>query len=210
MYLKNKNILIISPESWGQNHVSKHHYAIELSKNNKIYFLNPPSGYNEINYISNSLIIIDYKPFFKGLRFLPPFLSGIIIRHEVTRLEQKLNTKFDIIWNFDSSRFFNLSYLSDRLRIVHIVDFYENFQLGPLSKTSDIGFCTSKFILKEIQKFNPKVFNIGHGVYLSGTYKNDKKPRVDEEFECHVAYVGNLSIKYIDWKIIYDLVRDNP
>jgi hypothetical protein len=44
MELSGKNILLISPESWGQNHVSKHHYATELSKNNKIYFLNPPSS----------------------------------------------------------------------------------------------------------------------------------------------------------------------
>ena len=41
MKLKNKTILIISPERWGTNFVSKHHYALELAKNNNVYFLNP-------------------------------------------------------------------------------------------------------------------------------------------------------------------------
>lgn len=208
--LSSKKILIISPESWGQNHVSKHHYAIELSKNNKVFFLNPPSSFFEIKSIFSTLLIVDYKPLFKGLRFIPSFLSALMIKIEVLLLEKKLNTKFDIIWNFDSSRFFNLSFLPDRLRIIHIVDYIENFQLGPLSKTCDIGFCTSKFILEKMQNFNDTVFNIGHGVSLKRIDDEIKRFENDKEFINRVAYVGNLSIKYIDWEIIYELVKENP
>ncbi len=44
MKIINKTILFISPGPWGINHVSKHHYAIELAKiGNDVYFLNPPS-----------------------------------------------------------------------------------------------------------------------------------------------------------------------
>ena len=41
--LRNKTILIISPQAWGKMFLSKHHYAIELAKRgNAVYFLNPP------------------------------------------------------------------------------------------------------------------------------------------------------------------------
>src|SRR6186713_730734 len=41
--LRNRTILIVSPQSWGKMYVSKHHYAIELANyGNKVYFLNPP------------------------------------------------------------------------------------------------------------------------------------------------------------------------
>ena len=37
--LKNKKILLISPQSWGTMFVAKHHYAIELAKlGNEVYF----------------------------------------------------------------------------------------------------------------------------------------------------------------------------
>ena len=45
MSLKDKVILIISPQPWYQLFVSKHHYAIELAKyGNTVYFLNPPDA----------------------------------------------------------------------------------------------------------------------------------------------------------------------
>ena len=43
MRLKNKIILLISPQAWGNMFLAKHHYAIELAKcGNQVFFLNPP------------------------------------------------------------------------------------------------------------------------------------------------------------------------
>ena len=40
MSLISKTILIISPESWGKNKVSKHHYALAFAKqDHKVLFL---------------------------------------------------------------------------------------------------------------------------------------------------------------------------
>ena len=40
MIFSDKKILIISPEPWGVNHISKHHYALALiKKGNTVYFL---------------------------------------------------------------------------------------------------------------------------------------------------------------------------
>jgi len=41
--ITHKTILLISPQSWGNMFVSKHHYALELARaGNTVYFLNPP------------------------------------------------------------------------------------------------------------------------------------------------------------------------
>ena len=42
--LRNKTILIISPQPWDHIAISKHHYANELAaRNNTVYFLEPPN-----------------------------------------------------------------------------------------------------------------------------------------------------------------------
>ena len=45
--LKNSNILITSNEPWGDIWYTKHNYAYELSKTNKVFFLNPPKGWRQ-------------------------------------------------------------------------------------------------------------------------------------------------------------------
>ena len=43
-FLNKKNVLIISPNFWGNVHITKHHYSLELHKlGANIFYLNPPS-----------------------------------------------------------------------------------------------------------------------------------------------------------------------
>jgi hypothetical protein len=88
--LSNKTILIISPQSWGNMFLAKHHYAIELAKHgNEVYFLNPPIdkikkrsiNIEKVNNINNLFLInhsigFNYKIKF---RFKSLFLSLIHI-----------------------------------------------------------------------------------------------------------------------------------
>ena len=209
--LTDQNILLISPESWGSNRVSKHHFAVQLSKfGNYIYFLDPPSSFNSIKQITGNLKVIKYKPRFKGLRKFPSIISGYLISKEIKILEKWLNVKFDIIWNFDSSRFFNLRQIKSKLKIAHIVDWNENFNRIQLCKTSSITLCTSGFLYSELKRHNTLTFNIGHGYNLS-EYKlcNKEEKLLRSNYSINVGYVGNLSIKYIDWEIIYKLIIEN-
>ena len=101
-----ESVLLISPESWGQNYVSKHHFAVELAnKGIKVYFLNSPTSRFSINEVMDNLFVIDYEIKFRGLRWFPDFLSAVLIKKEVKNLEKLTETNFDVIWNFDSSRF---------------------------------------------------------------------------------------------------------
>lgn len=204
------NILLISPEPWGENYVSKHHYAITLAnQGNKVFFLNPPD--KRIFKVSFStyrnLFIIDYFPIFRGLRKLPGSITAWLTKIELRYLELRSGYNFDIIWNFETSRFFNLSKLPvGRIKISHIVDYTENFNLPLASATADICIGTSDYINKEQKNFNPSVHKIHHGVNInSGTSSVD----FDSPYRIKVGYVGNLCLKYIDWKTVYELCAEN-
>jgi len=210
--LINNNILIVSPESWGTNFVSKHHYALELAKNNSVYFINSIDKQYKLSKIGPSLYTIDCHILFRGIGKLPKFLSAIFTKLELERLEKKTKVKFDIIWNFDSSRFFNLSNIQNKLKIAHLVDLSEHFQRPALSKSSDICLCSSEVILHEMKKYNKTAFNIGHGVQNSDdtiSISTEEKAELNTKFKYKAAYVGNLSIKYLDWKTYYQIVKEN-
>jgi hypothetical protein len=208
---KGKKILIISPESWGINFVSKHHFALQLSKgDSKVYFLNPPGRHNRLTKLSNNLFLIDYKSLFRGLSKLPSFFSGFLTKIELEKIELVSRQQFDIIWNFDSSRFFNLKYIH-KLKITHLVDYYENLNRSLLCKTSDICLCTSNFIYEKIMEYNVNVHNIGHGYQNSKIELSETEYSIleDSEFKIKACYIGNLSIKYIDWMTILDIVKSH-
>ena len=77
VHLKNKNILLISPEAWEHIFVSKHHYATHLATlGNKVFFLDPPNNQNKITSTAyRNVWLVKYKGFIKGLRYYPEFLQ---------------------------------------------------------------------------------------------------------------------------------------
>lgn len=209
MSLIGKSILLISPESWGANHVSKHHYAKALSSlGNKVFFLNSPGRAFSSKEIMNKLWVLSYFPIAKGLRHLPEWISAYLIKWEIQRLEKHIGTRFDIIWNFDSSRFFNLKAVKNRLRICHIVDMAENIQRPLLSKSADICFCTSDFIAKELKYYNEKVFKINHGYQMPSASVSIKE--TFDKSKIQVGYVGNLARSCIQWKTMNLLIESYP
>ncbi|HBH22523.1 MAG TPA: glycosyl transferase family 1 [Cytophagales bacterium] len=209
MELSGKNILLISPESWGQNHVSKHHYATELSKNNKIYFLNPPSSKNNILQLNEGLTIIDYKPLIRGINRLPSFFRKIFSKLEINRLIKSLPYKIDIVWSFDPFRFQYLKLFNAGFTIYHPVDIHKT----PLEKicieSSDIVFSSTTIILEKYMSLKKPMFSIGHGI--SNHFFSKKKVDVPEinNGRIKVAMMGNLSRK-IDYEVLYKTINNHP
>lgn len=207
MKLANKNILIISPEAWSNMMVSKHHYATHLSKNNHVYFLNPPSQSTQLIQIKEQLSIIDYQQKFRGLQYLPKWINAFITKKEIQNIEQFIDSKIEVVWNFDPSRFFNLSKVK-AIRICHIVDWNQEFQRKTLAKTTDICFSTNSYLVKELAKYNQNSYFINHG-YCKRTLSEVSIPAYTKQ-TTHVGYVGNLNIKYIDWDLMLEIVSSNP
>jgi hypothetical protein len=210
--LTDKIVLLISPEGWGINFVSKHHFSLQLAeRGNVVYFLNPPSEKNKVTRVIRNLYIIDYKPRYRGVRFMPFFLASKLIKKEIDLIESIIRCKLDIIWNFDTSRFFNLSLLRSKIRIAHIVDWSEIFQRKSLCKTADICFCTTDFLRTELMKYNRRTYHIGHGYNSSKEIlTSDERKMFDDQFKIKAGYIGNPGLKYIDWEIINIIVEEHP
>jgi glycosyltransferase involved in cell wall biosynthesis len=208
----NKTILIISPERWGMNRVSKHNYAIALAKNNKVYFLNPPSRVDGIKATSSgyeNLTVLDYASTFKGLNrllFILP-LFNLLNRYEINRL-QKFCGPFDIVWSFDPFRFQNLSLFRAGLSIFHCVDFIDTQLDLFCAKTADLVLSVAQPILDKYQSLHRPTHFINHGV--SPVYLNTKKNSNPAGGRIKCGYVGNLLSFGIDHEILIEITRQNP
>ncbi|WP_207432385.1 hypothetical protein [Sabulibacter ruber] len=213
--LLDKRILIVSPEAWSHSFVSKHHYALELAKFNKVYFLNPPSKTGKffkpkVLMVGANLFVIDYKPIIRGVNFFSLKLRLILTKIQIKIFEMVVNSKFDVVWNFETSRFYDFdAFNKNVLKILHIVDLNQDFHFEEAAKSADICICTTDFIKTKLIKHNKNVFKIHHG-YNSLTKSDDMLYFKFDNNRVKAGYVGNLNIKYIDYELIYKLITTNP
>ena len=211
MNLTNKNILVISPEGWGKNFVSKHHYAVTLAKReNQVFFVGPPegnfscreSGFERVN-------VLGYPSFPPGFRFYPKPVRRMLQRRWLAKLEQVAGVPFDILWSFDNSVFFDLdSWKEHKYTISHIVDLNQDFETARAARSANICFCTTELIKDRLIRYNLNTHKIPHG-YTPATVAPQPKTLPGAE-NPKVIYVGNLSMAYIDWSLIHSLVCQNP
>jgi glycosyltransferase involved in cell wall biosynthesis len=197
-----KCILLISPEPWNHIQVSKHHYAIKLAKKgNRVFFLNPPS--TEENCASteiDGIFVLTYKGFQPGLRYFPSVLRKFLVTNVYDRIEKMAGVRFDVIWSFDNSVFFDLNFLpSHILKISHIVDLNQDFQFERAAKSADICFCTTEQLLTKFRIHNGNAFKINHGFDKPDTIRLIDLPGSNK---IKAIYAGNLSSSYLDWDLI--------
>ena len=211
MNLENKKILLISPESWGKSFVSKHHYAETLvDLGNQVYFLNGPGKTWRTTTTENGVKVVDYQPKFRGLGRLPEWMSAYLTLWEFRSIEKYMEVKFDVIWNLDSSPFCSLSKIpSSVYKICHLVDLNQNIQRPLLAGTSDICFGTTRYIVEELKKHNPNSHQLRHA-YRPATGRQYSDFAMPGENSLKALYVGNLSMKYIDWNILLQATKEYP
>ena len=201
--LSNKNILLISPESWNHLFVSKHHYAIHLSKlENHVFFLNPPSNNNKIQKTSYpNLSVVDYTGFIVGLRYLPFFFRRLVTLHMYRKISSLARVNFDIVWSFDNSVFYDFDALpKDVLCISHIMDMNQDFQMRRAAKKANICFGVIPEIVEKLKKFNRKSFLVRHGVAIHPG--NQKKVILPGTAKLKAMYTGSLDMQFINWNLL--------
>jgi hypothetical protein len=214
---KNKNILIISPEPWDAIFVSKHHYALALAAANQVFFLNPPklNAFKSFNISATSnanLWEVDYSPLVRGMQYFPRFIRQSVERDFINRLERYLDRRFDIIWNFENSRFFDFGFARKGImKIYHQVDLNQNFHPHKAALTADVCFCTSDVILSVIKAANPCSFKVHHGFselvpagYEEAIVSSSPNPKVTAKL------VGNLDYRYLDLDLLKTIISQNP
>jgi glycosyltransferase involved in cell wall biosynthesis len=212
-----KNFLVISPEPWTHVFVSKHHYAIELAKRgNSVFFLNPPSSEGKASITPSqydNVFVVDYSVNVRGQRFLPGFLRRSIDRKVYNSIQQEAGVKFNVIWNFENSRFYDLRFAPrDVTKIYHQVDLNQNFHPQLAARTADICFCTTDLILSDLKRENARSYKIHHGVSQNAFIE---KPRSTEDVvenakTITALYVGSLDMPYIDLDVAENIVKMFP
>jgi hypothetical protein len=219
MEFKNKTILIISPNEWGNLYISKHHYAIELSKKgNSVFFLNPPNHNlkTKIEIIQTeypNIKVVNYKTFFPyKIRFHLRFLYDFLMNIQIKRILKKINSKIDIVWCFDFNLFSDLKVFNADFKIYHPVDpvIYKH-QILP-AKTADILISVSEKILLNFKNIKTKSIFINHGIEenfkiiaennLKIQYKNNSN-------KIKTGYFGNLTRPVINEKITRQIITEN-
>ncbi len=216
---QNKIILILSQQNWGVNQLSKHLYAKELSKKNKVYFIHTIPNKQQsknvvIENIEKNLYLVSINLGVIGVTKLPSFLIDIQTNKIIQKILKALNiSKPDVVWSFEQSRFQNLKQFRASISIFHPVDYILKSRpfLSKIANSADIVLSVSEAILDKINTSTPKYF-INHGVdeiFLSH-YKTSTPPNFISQHKVNVGYVGNLQMQLIDWDNLIQTVKKNP
>ena len=209
--LENKVIYLLSPNHWGDMHISKHHYAKELAKKNKVYYISPPNKNNRLfkeEKVSQNLFVISYYPIFRGKSVLPASLFNLLIKLQIWYLSKKIGVKPDVLWSFTSTLFYHLSWFKAKVTIFHPMDQLNTIESINIAKEADVIFSCSQFIIDEMNNINKPKFLIGHGV--SPSFAEYNFPLDTQNLKINIGYVGNLFIQNLDRKTIQSLIIANP
>jgi len=206
MPLQNKNILIISPESWGTSFVSKHHYAQLLAEHgNKVFFLNPPSPKLEgvrTTRISEQLSVIDYAPAVRGTNRLWRFLRDFFNRMTVYKIQtESIRCQLDIVWSFDPFRFQNLQQWGAACAIYHPVDVHQCPLELDVVRSADMVFSTAQLLLDRFgdvpERTTPRML-VHHGLAQHFLQPVAQPQQWQDQFRLRVGCVGNVLYPYMD------------
>lgn len=218
--LRDRTILVISPQSWGEMKLSKHHYAMELAKRgNRVYFLNPPEqdrwGWGSKINISASteqpnLFIISHILFFPyNFRFHLPVLFKMLMHFQVMRLLKRMIFKIDILWSFDIGNIYPFDLFPEQpIKIFHPVD--EPLLPNSIKAASgaDYIFSVTNEILEKYTHFKIPKFFINHGVSEDFIKSSELNKAIGIPIK--VGLSGNLLRNDIDREILLKIIRNNP
>ncbi|MFT5820430.1 MAG: hypothetical protein ACI8ZM_001672 [Crocinitomix sp.] len=214
----NKVILLISPEPWGENFVSKHHYANYLEKNNTVYFLNPAASFSKNPFgtiqcattkIKANLIQVDYVNLLPRLNNLPKVLQKTTYKKQAKQIQKACGVeKFDIVWSFDPNRYFDQAVWNADKTIYHTVDFHPNSRYEKdIVCSSDLFIGVTELILKDHETYR-KGIEINHAADIEGFAKQtfDELPGSNS---IRAIYTGNFH-RHIDYDLLRNLAMENP
>ncbi|GIV41799.1 MAG: hypothetical protein KatS3mg034_1109 [Vicingaceae bacterium] len=213
MYLKNKTILIISPEPFGKNLLSKHYYALELARFNRVFFLCFPHGQTESfihTNISENLIQIGVKNNFVAINILPEFWVRKIFRKKIQSILRFAKIHPDVVISFFPYFFWWLKDFGAQIHIFGLMDYFpnlkkRNFQI--IYQNTDLVLTVSKIISDHYGMFN--AYFLGHAI-PGDLFESLNNKNIINEVPKKVGFMGTLKSPYLDLNLIHDLVNFFP
>jgi len=218
--LRNKTILILSPQSWGKMFVSKHHYALELAKRgNTVYFLNPPVGKEpalpENIVIRTSehhprLFIIDHRLSFPyNIKFHWIGLFHALMRPHVRHILRKIGQPVDIVWSFDLGNLYPFSlFPAGCFRLFHPVDEPLNQTAIDSAKGCGVILSVTQEILAKYNALPVARHFVNHG--LAGYFLEPAETPRPADDAIRVGISGNFLRGDVDRKTLLTIIKKNP
>jgi len=217
MKLEKKNILIISNEPWGDIWFSKHNYAYELSKKNKVFFINPTSGWTFLNLFRRNVEIRKEQENIYSLNynnFLPHYFLKLNNRIVSARIRKKLNATGihkTFFWSFDPSRLFLPQLLNAEYSLFEAVDKYRFSLKGEKILYSNVNaiIVISEDFRKFHEPFGKPVLTVSHAVSSEEFNIQTPAPVQPLTDQSCALYVGNLDYR-LDYKLIRKMAEKFP
>ena len=222
-FLNNKVVLILTPQSWGNMLLAKHHYAIELAKRgNEVYFLNPPDNDHwswekgekriEIEPLADhpNLYIIHQKLFFPySLKFHSRRLYNILIKKQIRNILQRIPKPVDLLWSFDLGNLFPLPFFGKKMfKIFHPVDEPRDRNAILAGAGADILFSVTKEIIEKYKSLGIPSYFVNHG--LASEFSLGEIVPGPANDKVKVGMSGNLLRPDLDRETLLRIVRENP
>lgn len=137
--LEGSDIVVTSNEPWGPVWYSKHHYAYELSKKNRVIFIDPVKPWQpqalccarpKLEPVVPNLWVLKYRnplPSFNALSFK---LNNRIVSHSISKVLQEMGFHTDLLLSFDPSRLYDPTLLRAKRSLFVAVDDYIHSMRG--------------------------------------------------------------------------------
>jgi hypothetical protein len=213
--LKNKLIVLVANEPWGEIWYSKHNYAYELSKNNTIIFIDPAPGWKifnafvdpELKNISGNLFTIHYYNYFPLLNKTISVWNNILCSSKLKgAITNYFKRPIDVFWSFDPHRLFDPALFSPGHSIFHVVDKYDFRFFGEkfLVKNSDLIVVVSKLFEEQYKGIGKKTVYVPHGI-ANSQFVSDKEVTLNYEG----IYVGNIDER-LDFVLLERILKQFP
>jgi hypothetical protein len=215
-----KTVYIISLERWGLMKISKHHYALELAHRGcRVYFIEPPElGQAGVHIRACAdhpgIRIVNYRPIFRGKRYLPRFLFSALVRLQIRRILHAIGHPPDVVWCFQAFLFQNLRDFGAPVNIFFAADHFGGPDIPPELASADLILAVSDTIHRRIVSHGYPVRRINHGLQrafleLAEQRLAEGSPRTLSERPV-VGYSGNMRIETIDRASMLRVIRSNP
>ena len=217
MKLEGKNILIISNEPWGDIWFSKHNYAYELSKKNKVFFINPAAGWTFLNLFRRKVEIRKERENLFSLNynnFLPHYFLRINNRIVSARIRKKLKSEGiqkTFFWSFDPARLFYPQLLNAEYSLFEAVDKYRLSLKGERIMNANVNavIVISEDFREMYESFGKRVLTVSHAISAE-EFDIQNPPSVQPVTDSASAlYVGNLDHR-LDYRLIRKMAEKFP
>jgi len=218
--LENSTVLLISPQPWNHIHLSKHHYAIELShRGNAVFFLDPPvaalAGGMDVARVSEhpGISVVRYQPRVPlVLRFHARRMFDLLMLLEIGRILTAIGQPLDVLWSFEFNLFSDLRAFRAPLTLFHPVDPLSSPRHVSVATSADAVLSVSSLILSNFRNLDTPSFFINHG--LSESFAEVARSPVraagSADGVVRVGYAGNLTRPPVNRDVIRQMVSDNP